>query len=437
MEAKIWFFSEYFLPTLKIMSLQTIFAELAARVQSPEFLQTARHPDHPTAFERQRKLPLPYLIGVLLTGMRKSVQAELDEFYGHLAQKAQLVREASAQAFAQARAKLSLTALPLLNDWLIERAESHGFVQRWQGLRLVAADGSTVRFGLRASHVKRAALAEQILFGLFLPGSELMLAASLHGVSECGERQMLIQHLDRLSGTDLLLLDRGFPCRWLVAVLNHRKIPFCMRVDQTGNAGFACVRDFLLSGLSDQIVMLRAPDRCDALDYECPRESQRVRLVRHVAPNGAVCVLMTSLLDTNLFPASCFGDLYHQRWSIEEVFKRLKHRLNLEHVTGLSQQAVVQDVAAKVLCENLQALTVSTAHKSADLPVERRINHAYAHTALKPLIPALVLGKKVGKLLRDLIDIIATQTYLHRENLSKPRNPNRTKPHKHMTNKQC
>lgn len=40
-------------------------------------------------------------------------------------------------------------------------------------LRLVAADASTLRFGLRASHVKRAALPDQILFDLSLPGAEL------------------------------------------------------------------------------------------------------------------------------------------------------------------------------------------------------------------------------------------------------------------------
>lgn len=58
-----------------------------------------------------------------------------------------------------------------------------------------------------------------------------MLAASLHGIHECGERQFLIEHLDRLSPDDLLLLDRGYPASWLVAVLNQRAIKFCMRVD--------------------------------------------------------------------------------------------------------------------------------------------------------------------------------------------------------------
>ena len=96
--------------------------------------------------------------------------------------------QGSEQAFAQARAKLSLTAIPLLND----------FVPHWKGLRLVGTDASAVRFGLRASHVKPAALADQILFGLFQPGCELMLAASLHRV-QTSERQMLFKHLDRLS----------------------------------------------------------------------------------------------------------------------------------------------------------------------------------------------------------------------------------------------
>ena len=417
------------------MSLTALFSDLATHLKSPDFLVLAPHPDHPTAFTRARKLPLPNLISLMLTGMRKSVQSELDEFFAHLNQKAQLMHVVSAQAFAQARAKLSLTVLPLLNDWVIKRTEHYGFIPLWHGLRLVAADASTVRFGLRASHVKRAALADQILFGLFLPGSELMLATSLHSIHD-SERQMLLDHLYRLSSSDLLLLDRGYPCRWLVAVLNQRQIPFCMRVEMSGNSGFAVVRDFLRSGLDEQIVTLRAADARDVLDYECSGEPQTVRLVRHIAPNGQVRVLMTNLFDVVRFPASQFGDLYHQRWRIEEAFKRLKHRLNLEHVTGLSQQAVVQDVAAKMLCDNLQALTSLVAHDNADLPESDHLNRAYVHTALKPLLPALLLGKKVAKLLGNLLKMIARQTYQHRENLSKPRK-SRPKPHKHMTQKNC
>ena len=192
------------------MSLNSLFDDLAARLRSAEFLSQAVHPDHPGAFTRQRKLPLPALVALMLSGTAKSISAELDEFFAHLNNRAQLVRNVSEQAFAQARAKLSSTALPQLNDWLIERAEHHRFVPRWNGLRLVAADASTMRFGLRASHVKRAALADQILFGLFLPGCELMLAASLHSVHD-NERQMLFEHLDRLSSSVFVAAGPGLP----------------------------------------------------------------------------------------------------------------------------------------------------------------------------------------------------------------------------------
>jgi hypothetical protein len=255
------------------------------------------------------------LIALMLSGMCKSVQAELDLFFAHLRQQAQPVRQASEQAFAQARAKLSHLALPALNDLLIAEADKLGGLARWQGLRLVAADASSVRFGLRASHVPRAADTDQIAFGLTLPGSELMLAASLHSIHE-SERQMLFEHLERLGPEDLLLLDRGYPCRWLVALLNQRGIPFCMRVELSGESGFTCVRRFRRSGLCEQIVTLPAPDRRDVIDYGCPATPPRVRLIRHVAPNGQVRVLMTNLLDTQRFPAGAFGDLYHQRWSV-------------------------------------------------------------------------------------------------------------------------
>ena len=285
-------------------------------MHSPQFRDLACHADAGNAFVRRRKLPLPALVAGMLSGMRKSVQTELDEFFAHLKEQAQLLHHVSEQAFAKARAKLSTTAILALNDWLVERADADEFVPRWRGRRLVAADASTLRFGRRASHVARAASADQIAFGLYLPGAEMMLAASLHSVHE-GERQMLFQHLDRLSGGDLLLMDRGYPSRWLVAALNACGVGFCMRVEKAGNTGFACVRDFLRPDDHERIVTLAAPDWRDATDYECPATAQTVRLVRHIASTGKVRVLMTNLLDPAAFPAHEFGDLYHQRWRIE------------------------------------------------------------------------------------------------------------------------
>lgn len=115
----------------------------------------------------------------------------------------------------------------------------------------------------------------------------------------------------------------------------------------------------------------------------------------------------------------------------------VKLRLNIKHVSGLTEQAVVQDVAVELLTDNMQALAALTAQDQADLDVVNRINHAHAHTVLKPLRPSLLMyGKKVKKLLNEAVRIIGKQTYRHRDVLSKPR-PARPKPHKYMPLKNC
>ena len=42
------------------------------------------------------------------------------------------------------------------------------------------------------------------------------------------------------------------------------------------------------------------------------------------------------------------------------------------------------------------------AQDDADLPADERINHAYAHTALKPILPLLLRGGAIGRKLGSL-----------------------------------
>jgi len=54
-----------------------------------------------------------------------------------------------------------------------------------------------------------------------------------------------------------------------------------------------------------------------------------------------------------------------------------------------------------VLCDNLQALTTLTAHACHELPTDRRINCAYVHSVLKPLLPSVLLGIAAATSLAD------------------------------------
>jgi hypothetical protein len=85
------------------MYLASLFSDLAAHMHSAEFHELARHPNYSTAFTRKRKLRLPSLVALMMSGLRKGVQAELDSFFGHLQQGAHLVRHVSEQAFEETR----------------------------------------------------------------------------------------------------------------------------------------------------------------------------------------------------------------------------------------------------------------------------------------------------------------------------------------------
>lgn len=402
--------------------------ELAERISSDDFAQIARHPDFPNAFTRSRKLPLPALIGALLSMRNQSQQAMLDGFFASVCGSPTALREVSDRAFAKARERLHQPALVSLNDLVVHRAEEAGLIERWCGLRVVAGDASVLMPALRPCLLKRsAAAADQRLFALYLPGAELTLHASVHSAL-VAERSMLMEALDQLGPDDVLVLDRGYPAAWLVALLMARGIRFVMRCDN--DSGWAAGKSFMRSDKDEAWVTLNPPSAEDVRDWGCPTQAPRLRLVRQVAPHGAVRVLATNLNST-LYPGAAFGDLYHQRWRIEEAFKRMKHRLHLEAVSGLSQQALIIDVAAKILTDNLASLMCSAAAVQARLAERsRKCNRSYAAGVMQRLLPRLVL--LIGDVAAAIAEALAllgatTQRFVPRR--SRPRPAHHVKPH--------
>ncbi|MBK9440567.1 MAG: transposase [Comamonadaceae bacterium] len=102
--------------------------------------------------------------------------------------------------------------------------------------------------------------------------------------------------------------------------------------------------------------------------------------------------MATNLPDSQV-PTAAFGELYHERWRIEEAFTRPKHRCQLERVSGLTQHALMVDVHAKVLADNLASLVCTGASAMAGLQNKQRTcNRAYTSPCLQRLLPRMVLG---------------------------------------------
>ena len=369
---------------------------------------------------------------MMLSGMCASVQASLDDLFAQTRASGVRSRTCSDRAFAKMRRGFSAQLFDRLNDALIGLARPLIDAHRWQGLRVVAADGSRLQVSTRRGADLHA---DHYAFALYLPGAELTLHAALHP-ADGSERQMLFEALDATGPDDLLVLDRGLIGNTMAAMLAQAQRPFCMRVDASG---WTCVKRFLRSGETQRIVQLAPPTPADAATYELARAPTTVRLIRDVTPTGSVRILMTSLLDQARYPAAAFGALYHRRWRIEEAFKRIKHRLRLEAATGLTHLAFQQDFAAKIVADNLHGLL---SHNPAAIEPDpgtpaSRPNRTYAIGTLKPILAGCLLRlRHCLDRLAAALHVIARTRCRVQPGRAYPRPP-RTKPHTYSAYKLC
>jgi hypothetical protein len=81
-----------------------------------------------------------------------------------------------------------------------------------------------------------------------------------------GERDLLMLHMDKIKSGDMLLLDRGYPCFWLLFLLKTRQVDFCVRLKDNW---WLKVKDFAESNEKERIVTFRLPkkDRGKLSDY--------------------------------------------------------------------------------------------------------------------------------------------------------------------------
>ena len=132
---------------------------------------------------------------------------------------------------------------------------------------------------------------------------------------------------------------------------------------------------------------------------------------------------MTSLLDKETYPYAIFKDLYHQRWGVEEDYKLMKSRLTIENFSGVSVEAVLQDIHAKLLTKNIAAVAIFEADKVKDEKYKHRkhhykINFTYTLSQLKDNMVRFLLCSAPHNLSRLLIEKISTVVDAYRPDRS-------------------
>jgi hypothetical protein len=203
---------------------------------------------------------------------------------------------------------------------------------------------------------------------------------------------------------------------------------FCSRISCTK---WKVVRKFFRSGLPEKIIELpihaTSVARCKQMGVDMT--SLKLRLIR-IENNGKVAVLITSLIDIQRYPIGIFNDLYHQRWPVEEDYKAIKCRMDLENFSGKSPLSVYQDFHAKVFAKNLVALMAFHVKDALDKADDNKmyqyqINFTQALSKSKGVIALLFhdSSKRIRRLIADL-------QYIFQRTVE-PIRPGRKHPRKH------
>jgi Transposase DDE domain len=416
---------------MKIEPIQALLAHLSEVLHAPAF--SVAHRVNEQDFTRQRCLNMPTTVIFLLQLMGgRALQYELDAFFEALRGHTHAVRCVSKSALSQARSKLKASAFVALNQAWVQRWCEALVTELWNGLRVLAADGTCLRvprtqrnakaFGLGPNKDGSCVMARCV--ALYAVAARQWLEMVV-GKYEDGERALLLKALDAIQPGDVLVLDRGYPAWWLFAAMTARGVKFCARLE---GCGWQAAQRLLRSAQHECVMQteLKAKDRrqLQALGITSPN-SLKLRLVKVVLPNGAQQVLATSLMDQQRYPAQTFAQLYHQRWGIEEGFKLVKHRQHLEGFSGEAPESIRQEIQAKILMHNIVQAVSSQAQQGVKAEQQGRysVNHAHALKAVGRVMVALVKGCKrtLSRQLKGVLNVLCRTLERIRPNRSSPR----------------
>lgn len=384
---------------------------------------------------------------MLTQGLKRSLQRELNSFYQKLQKKDFLSQHVTKGAFSRARAKLKAEAFAELNQVGQENFYRNAPWRSWHGFRLLAGDSSTVilpnhesilkefgvtRFGRKGDpesphSMARISLLYDVLNFVTLDGRMATYNTS--------EKTMLRQHLSSIKpGSDLLILDRGYPTRKLMFELQALGIHYCIRLRDDW---WIEVRDMLKEGVAQKELVFHLPAKEEELRRlypEAPTEI-RCRLIVVKLANGSSEVLCTSLLDDSQVSAACFAELYHFRWNIEEGYKLYKSRMDLEAFSGKTALAVRQDFYAGIFMMTTAAVMafpiaeeVKQLKQNSKRKHSRQINRVNALSMMRDMAINLFKGRMISKTLKAFDTILRLTLEIVRPGRKVPRKKLRKKP---------
>jgi hypothetical protein len=280
-------------------------------------------------------------------------------------------------AITRARRRLGPRPLGRLRRWLCRTWWDRDQLARWQGLPLLAVDGTTLR--MPDTRANRAHFGSHRCRGrasTAFPFTRVALAtcalthvvlAAVVGKTHTADVRLLPRLLRQIPVPSLLLLDRGFFSYALLLDVLARGHSLVVRAHH--RVRYRRVRRL---GAHDHLVRITRRRAACRERPDLPA-SFLLRRVTYRRRGFRPVVLFTSILDAQAHPAEEIAALYRQRWEVELGFDELKTHLLGEHVPlrSKSPALVRQEIEGLLIAYDLVRMHMAQAAGAAGIDARR------------------------------------------------------------------
>ncbi|AYN03550.1 IS4 family transposase [Flavobacterium sp. 140616W15] len=330
---------------------------------------------------------------------------EINNFLEYLNSKLefQKIESFTSSAFVQKRKKIKPEVFNHLSSVITDNyyVQGNQNIKRFKDFRVLAVDGSKITlpfteqlkmsFGESKNQTNTSIVQARssVLYDVL---NRLVLDSVLENI-KTGERELALNHKGHWKEGDLIIYDRGYPSYDFKYEHIKAGINYLIRVQKNHSK---IVSSFISSEKRTLIVDVFPQEKhlFTGKDYD-KSTSIKVRLVRVDLPSGEIEILMTSLLDSQIYPSGIFKELYFLRWGIETFYDELKNKLKVEYFTGYSKMSIEQDFFCAVFISNLQSIIVNDLEeelkaKNQNTKLDYKVNTNLSYGFLKNRILELL-----------------------------------------------
>lgn len=361
-----------------------------------------KHKQGNNSFIRQRKLSFSDCVLFPCFFQQSDLQTSLNEYFQSKNNNILDLQHVDRSAFSHARKKFKHDVYKDLNSRFLDDMSPVLSQETFHGFQILSIDGSTGTLPLSPELIEEFGRVKsrsgvpsypKARLSLLYDSVNEVIVDSIIDEYALGEHSLFNKHLDSLNNNErrIIVLDRGYEGSNIFKKVISKNSHYCCRMRNQWNV----VKNFINNSEQNDIIVEVNHSRDSIKKAKLlgtDTSPFKMRLVK-IQLEDSVEILGTSILDKK-FDLDFFKSLYHLRWRVEEGYKVLKCRIQIEKFMGKSVEAIKQEFYARVLMLNITMCQVKE--------VEKELRHEQVKRKLKYKInikSALSKVKRVGVLL--------------------------------------